>query len=361
MSVSALIFFLIIGCIGGLVGLLGWLPRALLERRAGNETVERREQLARARAARAARSQGRGTLLVAAGILVWPVGLMVGALLKGVIPGGGNVPPALLATAAASMVLLRYSRRMRAKGAEQVLENDPRPPIVYLRSFDFDRTSSATATSGLLPTETKTYEQRVARALRRVAPVVAVGDPTEELPELGSVRLYADDAEWQRTIEDLTGRGGTIILHIGDSEGLAWEVSHVVGLGQPERIVLSLGVGYTDFRRKFGHIFPRGLPQIPRSEFLYLALPRISKSEFLYFDADWTPRVFDRRASRTVDAPLGSPGEQRAMTLRRLDFELRVKPKSVNMAFLGFFLLITLGLYLFATYKLGLLIPRRAR
>jgi hypothetical protein len=254
---------------------------------------------------------------------------------------------------------------MRAKAAEQVFESDPRPPIVYLRPFDFDRNSSIATMGGtgrlFALGGTKTYEQRVARALRRVAPTVAVGDPTEGLPELGVVRLYADDAKWQRTIEDLTGRGGTIILHVGDSEGLAWEVSHVVGLGQPERIILSFGgasasflgasalperiiriARYAKFRRRFGHIFPRGLPEIKPQRF---------GPAFLYFDADWTPQVFDWRVSRTLDAPPGCPGEQRAMALRRLAFEFRLKPNRVYGVF-GFFLLIVLGFFLLVVLAL---------
>lgn len=347
MSAAVLIALLVAAGIGGLVSSLGELPKALLERRVRNDKLERGEQLARAHAARAARSQGVGTLMVAAGILVWPVGAVVSGLLKAVIPGDGNVGPVTLASVAASTALLRYGRRTRAKGAGQVLESDPRPPIVYLRPFDFDRTSSIAATGPLAHGwSTKTYEQRVARALRRVAPVVAVGDPTEGLPELGAVRLYADDAKWQRTIENLTGRGGTIILHVGESEGLTWEVSHVVGLGQPERIILSLGeclptdsARYANFRRKFGHIFPCGLPQIKF---------KIFGSAFVYFDADWTPQVFDRRVSLTLDAPPGSLGEQRAMALRRLDFEFELKPKSINVVVSGFFLLIVLGFFLLA-------------
>ena len=52
----------------------------------------------------------------------------------------------------------------------------------------------------------KTYEERLARTLRKVGPFVAVGDPTERLPLLGAARMYAADEEWQETVDELTAR-----------------------------------------------------------------------------------------------------------------------------------------------------------
>ena len=307
---SPLATVLITSCVGGLVIWLAALIPRLLERPRRNKPTDRHELVAWARAARAAHSRRVGTLMIAAGILVWPVGAMVAAVLS-FLPGLTLVilaPMVTFAITGVSAAFLRRGGKMRVKAAEQVLDTDPRPPIVYLRPFEFDHASRAATYHDI-----KTYEVEITRALRSVAPVVAIGDPTEELPELGSVRIYADDAEWERKIEDLTSRGGTIILHVGDSAGLAWEVSHVVGLGQPERIILSAGgaLSYADFRRKFGHIFPRGLPR-----------DREGISLFLYFDPDWTPRWLPfgggRRKSRAFDVPSGSAGEQRAMVLRRL-------------------------------------------
>jgi len=208
----------------------------------------------------------------------------------------------------ASSMLIRRGRRMRAREAERTLETDPRPPIVYLRPFNFDRSSRrSVARSEMFA---RTHEQRLARALRRVGPFVAIGDPAEKLPDLGADRLYRDEDHWQETVVDLTRRAGTIVVHVGDSPGLAWEVQHVVNLGQPERIILSLVTEdkqrYHDFRDTLGHLFPRRLPGA------------IGSSNFVYFDGDWTPRADRRRGSRCPVEPVGSPGRQRSLALHQL-------------------------------------------
>ncbi len=140
-----------------------------------------------------------------------------------------------------------------------------------------------------------TYEERLARTLREVGPFVTVGDPTERLPLLGAARLYAADEEWQETVDELTARAGVVVLHAGESEGLAWEVRHVVALDAPERVILSLPLQakrrqasrqerYDAFLRTSGEAFLRPLPD------------RIGECQFLYFDADWTPRLLGNSA-----------------------------------------------------------------
>ena len=84
------------------------------------------------------------------------------------------------------------------------------------------------------------YEDRLARALRKVGPFVAIGDPTERLPLLGAVRMYAADEDWQARVSDLIGRAGVVLLHAGGGDGFTWEVRHVVEHGVPERVILSL-------------------------------------------------------------------------------------------------------------------------
>ena len=283
------------------------------------------------------RARYRGTLLIALAVLIMPIGMISIAWLQqsnktsstAVIVGGilGGVGICLLLITGSMLVMV--GRRMRAPDAERTLARDARPPIVYLRPFHFDRTSrQAVARTEFF---TSTHEERLARVLRRIGPFIALGDPTEKLRELGAARLYSDEAHWKQAIERLTATAGTIVVHVGDSPGLAWELQHVVNLGQPERIILSLITEdrqrYSDFRNKLGHVFPCGL------------MEDIGSSDFLYFDADWTPRAYDGR--RPVDSPPGSPGEQRTMALRQLSGHksARTVPEHVFRA-VGFFMFI---------------------
>jgi hypothetical protein len=228
---------------------------------------------------------------------------------------------------AATIALVTRGRRMRAGGAEHMLAEDARPPIVYLRPFDTDSAEVSWSWSSRLrisPTAgvEKTYEERLARTLRKIGPFVAVGDPTEGLPLLGAARVYAADEDWQETVGELTARAGVVLVHAGESEGLAWEVRRVIALDDPERVILSLPLPagrkapsrqerYDAFRRMFGDAFPRPLPD------------RIGEHQFVYFDADWTPRLLGER-----DAALPAGDGARDAALRRLarDFKITWAP-----------------------------------
>lgn len=232
---------------------------------------------------------------------------------------------------------------MRAKGAEYALEQDERPPIVYLRPFESDRMQVVPSfrsrqrvrvfanTVGIGGAR-KTYEQRLGAILSAVAPFVTIGDPTETLPRLGAQRLYATDAEWRHTVDDLLERGDTIILHVGDSPGLSWEVDRIVALDEPERVILSLPLKagrkkpsreqrYAAFRARSGDDFPHGLPE------------NADDTQFLYFDSSWDPHRLEAPGALPREPAPGTRGEQRDLVLRKLapEFKLMWAPLWVRL------------------------------
>jgi hypothetical protein len=286
--------------------------------------VERAEQLASASAARAQRNRGVGLLLIALGVaffvavfaalfVLWFAGFRHDVVAASVVPVALFV----------SVWLVTRGRRMRAGEAGRVLAEEVRAPIVYLRPFGADRAVisrrlSSRVRISLRESYESRYEERLARALHEVGPFVAVGDPTERLPQPGAVRMYAADEEWRETVDELTGRAGVVILHAGEGDGLAWEVRHVTELDAPERVILSLPLlaerkepsrqeRYDDFRRTLGQAFPRPLPEA------------IGHCQFLYFDADWTPRLLGERGK-----PLPAGESERARALRRLAREFKI-------------------------------------
>jgi hypothetical protein len=103
--------------------------------------------------------------------------------------------------------LWRRSQRLMAINAVEVMATDPRPPVLYLRSFKDDGAvlldsekprTMAWIHRGLAAT---TPEQESAVALSSVGPVVAVGRPSEPLPELGAARLYVAHEAWQAEVD----------------------------------------------------------------------------------------------------------------------------------------------------------------
>jgi hypothetical protein len=288
------------------------------------KAVERREQLARARAARARRDPAVGLVLIWSGVGIWMVIFLVLVVLwlEGVNLGSW---PGVTATpvVVVSLALVTRGRRMRAGGAERVLTEDSRAPVVYLRPFGADGAEIAKRVSSrvrIAPSErvVKTYEERLAHALRKIGPFVAVGNPAERLPLLGAARMYAADEDWQAAVGDLIGRAAVVLLHAGEGHGLDWEVHHVIDRGLPERTILSLPLDakrgepsrqerYAAFRRRSDGIFPRPLPEA------------IGHCQFAYFDADWTPQLLGERGAALPDGE-----DERARALRRLAHEFKI-------------------------------------
>ena len=311
------------------------------------EPAERRERLARATAARGGWDPDAGLLMVALGVAIILVPIVVVVVLwyANVFRWDGTGSVMLLFLAVA-LVAIKQGRQMRVSTGTRALAEDPRPPVVYLRPFDADGVQIAKAWSSRVRMSFwdqygLTYEERLARILRRIGPFVAVGDPTEDIPLLGAARVYAADEDWQMTVGELIDRAGVVLLQVGASEGLAWEVGHVVALGAPERVILSLPLTekrktgsrrerYDAFRRRFGDVFPRPLPD------------SVGHCQFAYFDADWTPRLLGERG-----APLPAGDDARTLALRRLarEFKITWGPRWMRMtAYVGAGLAVLYGI-----------------
>jgi hypothetical protein len=190
--------------------------------------------------------------------------------------------------AAASVWCRSLGWRILAGRADAGFNRDARPHTLYLRPFQFDR-SWAPQDPFRMP---RTYEEHFARVLGKFGPFVAIGRPGEPLPELGAGRVYVEDDVWQQRVQELMENAAVVLLTVGDSGGLQWELEQAVALAGPERLLLFVPFGsspdqraqasarqsaYDAFRLWAQNVLPRGLPA------------QIGDSCFIYFAKDWTP------------------------------------------------------------------------
>ena len=191
------------------------------------------------------------------------------------------------------------------------LEKDPRPPVLYLRPFTQDGSSILMRAGAINRGMAEkafwrqastffrfydTYEQIFALCFRKIGPVAAIGEPTEGLPELGAIRIYVGiDGDWQEMVSNLANKASYVILQIGKSDGLMWEVQHIIENVRPEQLILCLPnqkfkitrLGgfkkrekerqkiYQIFRDKTQDYFPVPLPE------------EIGGAMFIYFAPNW--------------------------------------------------------------------------
>ena len=207
---------------------------------------------------------------------------------------------------------LRRRLRMEERGVRPTAEiaRAHGPPVFYLRSFDFDRKATRPSLRSQLLSLvlalvgvsriTLTPEMALVTSIPRRVPVVAIGRPGERAPPPGVLRFYATDEIWKDEVEAIVPACQMVIWVTGYTEGLKWEVQHLLTHSRPERLVLwnhasdgplaSREREWQKFVETYADLFPRGLPR------------NGARCAFITFDRDWTPVG---APSRTFPVTLG--------------------------------------------------------
>ena len=138
---------------------------------------------------------------------------------------------------------LRTAQKIAAINAEEALKLDKRAPVLFLRSFKDDsavkiipRYADKRNTVELINPNIA-FDESIVAQLEQVGPVVAVGKPGEALPPLGALRMYLADDAWQARVLQLMQDSRLIVLLLGETLGLQWEISQIFKLGYAHKSV----------------------------------------------------------------------------------------------------------------------------
>lgn len=187
-----------------------------------------------------------------------------------------------------SALLVWWGKRLKSISAEEAMAKDPRPPVVYFRSFDDDRRfvlSSKQRERSWGFKKYRTEEEQIVKVLKRIGPVVAIGDPEENVPLPGASRLYTTDDTWQAVAEDLLNRAALVVYRLGGTPGFVWEVKRGRKHLSPDRLVILVPPlddifpppGYSRFRRQIADT---------------ISLPETLDGPVIAFQQDWAAVTF---------------------------------------------------------------------
>ncbi len=168
--------------------------------------------------------------------------LACASLLAGTLGSSGAPDSQAYLIAAACFVAVagvahRRARRLSALAADAAIRRDPRPPVLYLRSFGDDALRMRSATLGraslvdrLSPGRFDSFEEIIVRHLSAIGPVVAVNRPGTSLAPLGAARetIAADD--WHSALDHWIERSVMVVIGAppgAPSPGLVWELGHL--------------------------------------------------------------------------------------------------------------------------------------
>ena len=145
-------------------------------------------------------------------------------------------------------VIFLVARRLGSADARRLVLRDPRPPVLYLRSFTDDRLRLWTATLGrpslverFTPRRFDSFEEVLVRHLSRYGPVIAVNPPGTRLAPIGAARETIEPADWQSAVAGWMAHSALIVFLAPPSrvtQGLHWELRTVAEHGQWDKALV---------------------------------------------------------------------------------------------------------------------------
>lgn len=176
-----------------------------------------------------------------------------------------------------SVVAFRKHIQQNMPRARDVVQNSPRPPVLYLRSFEQEALKFVE-----LPKEEKEqyndilnyaedvrlpgYEQNVygiiesiARAdmngpvdmgditfekyfraalMQHIGPLVALGNPEDDLPAEGAYRDYQTDDRWKDVFFERVSQCACIVMQLGNSNNLQFELTSIRSRGMGHKLFI---------------------------------------------------------------------------------------------------------------------------
>ena len=222
--------------------------------------------------------------------------------------------------ASSALPCIRRAKRLAVLSAKQISARDQRAPVLYLRSFQDE---------GLWQTFSLGWEEQFARALQDAGPVLAIGRPGEKLPLLGAARWQVENEKWQAEVQSLLPQAGLVVLRVGESAGLWWEIEQALLLVRPERLLFLVPASepaYEAFRARLEGLLGRALPHTgigrplvtPQRAYKW---DRLGPTWLLYFAADWTPHL-----SGTQKVPFGGRAWHGKLATFEYEFRTALRP-----------------------------------
>jgi hypothetical protein len=201
------------------------------------------------------------------------------------------------------------SKKARRHAAPRFVNLESPPGVLFLRPFTEDTDVRAQASWGR-DSSSMSFSQRLkvlklqlsmqrevisqsgsvpelgeilARLTQSFGNMAAIGEPGSP-PILGADNVYVSDENWQEQVLEMAQGAKLVILTIGTTPGVIWEIENMLRIVPPSQLLLNIpGMtsarrrkNYKVFRNKLEHLFPQGLPEELRRR-------------ALAFSDDWTP------------------------------------------------------------------------
>jgi hypothetical protein len=206
----------------------------------------------------------------------------------------GAIPIVLLM--GAMFAMFTRARQVLQPSAALAQRDDPRPPILFLRSFQDDRIKVKVRVSlaGIPSYQRLRFEEALGLRLNDFGPFLGIGEPGEGLPRLGAARAYLADDRWQAVVVNWIGEARLISMLCGPTHWIHWEMQNIIKNQRLNRVLLLMPPGRSSWmaqrRQQRWDNIVRSLEHTPYAAALQQL--RIEDVLLVQFLADGRVRVF---------------------------------------------------------------------
>lgn len=174
-------------------------------------------------------------------LILTPIAILVFLLLpllattKGFVDVAG--PLLILGILFLLMIFLQNALRTLARWSSRAalakkVEQDPRPPLLFLRSFQDDQVrlpergplAAFYRRIMSLGVGRRRLDHILVERFSRYGPALALGNPGEKSLPFGAARVYASHENWQDVVHELAARSAHVVLVADSTPGVEWEI-----------------------------------------------------------------------------------------------------------------------------------------
>ena len=154
-------------------------------------------------------------------------------------------------------VMVIFSSYFLVPPFDRISEIDNRPPVLFLRPFNEDKSRTYDVISaGESTVPIQGTSEDFLLALNAIGPFVSIGEPNWEsrigiFPQ-GAYRIFVRQQGWQKKVEELLSQSRLVVLTVGESAGIEWEIETVKNNVHHTSLLLYLPPRPTDALTKKG-------------------------------------------------------------------------------------------------------------
>lgn len=81
-------------------------------------------------------------------------------------------------------------------------------------------------------------ETRLTNHFMQFGPFIAVGLPSESVPQIGAARAKLSDDEWQAAVRDWMRASSVIVMYAGTTKWIGWRLENIIEGGWTDKLII---------------------------------------------------------------------------------------------------------------------------